>query len=155
MQEDLTRSVQRRARNIDWRATLTKHRVAFVEGGPNTAKNNVYVRCPFCNIAGDEFFRLGISLDGHGWGCWRKAQHRGKSPSRLLAALLGTSQSKARELLGEASAPDVDDADLKTFVSNMFDSPRAPVERERLSMPQELRPLWERDDRGRSSLFIE
>lgn len=43
---------------------------------------------------------MGLSLEGRGWGCWRNQQHRGKNPTRLIAALLGVSQVDAGRMAG-------------------------------------------------------
>jgi hypothetical protein len=61
---------------------------------------------------------MSISLEGKGWRCWRTANHRGKSPTRLVAALLNCSLERAAQLTGTASFRPVDD--LHAEVTKLF-----------------------------------
>src|SRR5690554_4770393 len=85
---------------MDWVAFLTQYNVDFITEGPNLAHGNVGVRCPFCGD--DPSYHMGISLDGHGWNCWRNGQHRGRSPIRLIQALTGVSREKALAIAGHS-----------------------------------------------------
>lgn len=124
----------------DWRGLLTKHRIQFVESGPSTARDNLYVHCPFCGSA-DQGHHMGISTRGRGWGCWRNARHRGRSDSRLLAALLRITQDKASTLLGERRTEMVDDEDLASLVQRTLEKPDLLVRRHVVKIPAEVRPL--------------
>ncbi len=75
--------------NFNWQQFCTERKIPFVTRGPNTAKGNISIRCPFCG-ASDESEHMGLSLDPRkpSWGCWRNRKHRGKSPVGLVAALL-------------------------------------------------------------------
>lgn len=75
------------APTISWKSIFDAEGVPYVEKGPNVARNNINIACPWCGD--DPSHHLGVSLDGQGWGCWRDAEHRGKSPYRLLFKLIG------------------------------------------------------------------
>jgi hypothetical protein len=87
------------ANSINWVRLLEQHSIEYVDKGKSTAKGNVYVHCPFCGNA-DPSHHMGISLAGSGWGCWRNSAHRGRSPVRLLMALLRVSYAQARDMAG-------------------------------------------------------
>lgn len=85
--------------NIDWPALLTQHRVEFITRGANVKRGELNIHCPFCGAA-DPSYHMGINPDSGWWACWRNAEHRGKSPVRLLCRLLRISGATARSLLG-------------------------------------------------------
>lgn len=99
------------ATRFDWHQFLIRHHISFVVSGPNVAKNNVAIKCPWCGSA-DQSEHLGISLDVNNpvWGCFRNAAHRGRSPVRLISKLLRISYNAAT-LFVEQSAPLIDDFD--------------------------------------------
>jgi hypothetical protein len=85
---------------FDWTGFLDSRRIPYVTSGPNVSKGNIAIHCPFCGAA-DTSQHLSISLEGKGWSCWRKrGEHRGKSPVRLIAALLGCSFAQAADIAG-------------------------------------------------------
>lgn len=85
---------------LDWRAVLTEHRVPFIERGPNVKRGEINVQCPFCGTA-DPSQHMGLNLKTGYWCCWRnKSAHKGKSPLRLLVALLRISYWEALEIAG-------------------------------------------------------
>lgn len=87
-------------RAIDWRRLLTDEGVPFIERGPNVKGGEINIKCPFCGSA-DPSQHMGLNLDTGWWACWRnKRRHSGKSPVRLLMALLRIPYWKARELAG-------------------------------------------------------
>lgn len=93
---------------------LEQYNVRYVTDGPNTAKGNINVHCPWCGD-GDPSEHLGIRVDNSGqyqgvYGCWRSAGHRGKNPIRLIAKLLGITYQRASELVS-TSAPNLSDFD--------------------------------------------
>jgi hypothetical protein len=126
---------------FDWKRFLRAHRIQFVEGGPNWARGNVNVRCPFCGTA-DHSEHMGISLHGKGYACRRNMQHAGKSRARLIQALLGCSQAEARALAGyEVEAvPAVADTALGSHVRSLLGGHTAPV-KQSLELLPEFRPL--------------
>lgn len=91
---------------IDWPRVLSARGVEYVERGPNVKRGHINVKCPFCGQA-DPSHHLGINLENGYWGCWRNSEHRGKSPVRLLVALLRLPVYEVRALLGYSSGPDL------------------------------------------------
>ena len=86
-------------RVINWRDVLTRAKIPFVERGKNVGRGEINIHCPFCGSA-DPSHHMGLNMESGYWACWRNDQHRGKSPVRLLVALLKISVAKARELAG-------------------------------------------------------
>ncbi len=84
---------------FDFVTFLDKHSIEYVLRGPNVARGNINISCPFCGHA-DNSHHLGISLDSGAWGCWRQNDHRGRRPQRLIMALLGCSYGEANALAG-------------------------------------------------------
>lgn len=85
---------------IDWRDLLTRESIPFIERGANVKRGEINIKCPFCGSA-DPSFHMGLNLDTGWFSCWRnKARHSGKSPLRLLMALLRIPYWKAREIAG-------------------------------------------------------
>ncbi len=85
---------------FSWQAFLDQFNVHYVTKGPSVTRGHVAVRCPFC--IDDPSEHLSISLEGKGWRCWRNPQqHAGKSPTRLIAGLIGCSYDRAKEIAGE------------------------------------------------------
>lgn len=81
--------------------------VEVVDKGANVKRGEVNIRCPFCGNA-DPSHHLGINPVSGYWACWRNSDHRGKSPVRLLTALLGEPSWKIRQSLGLRTAPALD-----------------------------------------------
>lgn len=139
---------------LDWKKILTQHGIEFIESGPSTAKGNLYTACPFCKETSG--YHMGISLFGKGWGCWKRADHRGRSPRRLLAGLLGVGIAQAQALLdGLSGAGLAADYDMTRRVKDMRsgdDDEVTPYEEEPLEFPPEIRPLT---PQGQGHLFTE
>lgn len=88
------------SRQIDWKELLTTHRVPFIERGANVKRGEVNVRCVFCGSS-DPSFHMGINTENGWWSCWRnRAEHSGKSPVRLILALLKVSYAEALQIAG-------------------------------------------------------
>ena len=79
---------------INWERLLTQANIEYKFQG-----KNIYCQCPLCGNA-DGGMHMGISLAGNAWGCWRNKDHRGRSPVRLLMALLKVSYTTARDMAG-------------------------------------------------------
>lgn len=128
---------------LDWPQFLRSHRIDFVEHGPSTSKGNLYVDCPYCGPTFKGYPLLGISLKGRGWGCWRNKNHRGKSPVRLVAALLNISITRAAELLNLRSAPLESDDTIGDRVREMVNGkPEASATQATvLTLPKEFKPI--------------
>lgn len=87
---------------FDFRRFLAAEGVEFVTEGPNVARGNINIACPFCG-ARDPSHHLGIRVDGGAyqpWGCWRDPTHRGKRPERLVKAIKQCSWQAAKEICG-------------------------------------------------------
>lgn len=86
---------------FDWLRFFDAYRIPYSEHGPNTSKDNVVVRCPFCGTQ-DPSQHMSVSLSGRGWKCWRQPTHRGKNPARLVAALAHVDRATADRIVGNA-----------------------------------------------------
>lgn len=85
---------------LDWIQFFDRHGIEYVDRGPNVSKNHVVIHCPFCG-SDDHSQHLSVNLEGKGWRCFRNpTSHRGKSPVRLIATLLGVSYEQAENLAG-------------------------------------------------------
>ncbi len=127
---------------FDWPSFLRQNRIEFVTSGPNTARNHISCRCPFCGEA-DPSQHLGISLDGRGWGCLRNAAHRGKSPVRLIRQLLRCSEAEAKRIVGgaEATAPTLSSFEASVAALRGSATTLQPEPEIDLHFPKEFKPL--------------
>jgi len=91
---------------FDWRAFCNRNHITYVTSGPNTAKGNISICCPFCGNA-DPSEHMGLLLDqAHpAWGCLRNAQHRGRHPAKLIAKLLRIPYGTAAALVQVLDSP--------------------------------------------------
>src|SRR4051812_24179027 len=129
--------------SFDWKSFLDNYAIESIDRGPGTAKGNVYVRCPFCAVSNDPFLRMGISMRGRGWGCWRDTSHRGKAPHRLVQALLGCTVQEAARIVGDSGEelPPVDDSSFADHVAAMMRPGRPSEPVQSLSFTPEIKPL--------------
>ncbi len=80
---------------FDWPLFLERHNIEYVDStNNNVSKDDIGIKCVFCG-GDDPSYHLGISLHNKGWSCWRNPSHRGKSPYRLISALIGCSFDEA------------------------------------------------------------
>lgn len=120
---------------FDWEQFLNTYRIEYITSGPNVARGNVNISCPFCG--NDPSHHMGIALDGAGWGCWRDHTHRGKSAARLVQALLGVSKHRAAQITGQQLS--VTD-DLVAFMESKFGTTQSEPKRvKKLIMPPEFK----------------
>jgi hypothetical protein len=84
---------------FDWQRFLDRYQVDYITTGSSVVRGNIAVHCPFCGAA-DGGHHMGISLEGKGWGCWRRTEHRGRSPVRLVQALLQCGFDEAIRIVG-------------------------------------------------------
>lgn len=96
---------------FDWQTFLDRHGIGY-----SSQKKDLYIHCPFCG-GSDSGRHMGISVVGRGWGCWRQQSHRGKSPERLIQALIGCSWTEAQQIAGNGAATSL--GGLGGFVANM------------------------------------
>ena len=127
---------------MDWTGFLNDHQIEYVTRGPNTAKDHVSIRCPWCADE-DPSQHLGISLNTEAWGCLRNAAHRGHSASRLIAALLGCSTAEAKLIETQYSKADPDA--LPTLEASWRHAPEPTSE--------ELPTLWHITRTGSSAKY--
>lgn len=95
---------------MDWIQLLEDNSIDYVTRGSNTKRGEVSIQCPWCG-EDDPSHHLGISLSAENWGCHRNSAHRGKSPLRLVAALLGCSFTNAKTVVGQYSRADPSNLD--------------------------------------------
>lgn len=125
---------------FNWPEFFERHNVPYVTHGPNTARGNASIRCPWCGVA-DSSEHMGVHLDTGMYGCWRNARHRGRNPVRLIAALLGCTWAEAEELWGKR--PVVASGSLLATVSNVLSDKSPLYPKKDLSLPKDFRKLTE------------
>ncbi len=126
---------------MDWVGFLTDHDIAYVTRGPNTRRGQLSIKCPFCG-EDDPSEHLSISLEKDAWGCWRNAEHCGRAPHTLMAALLGCGIGPARALAKAYTAADPEG--IGQALAALTATPEAPkpmAGHEVLLYPPEFRPI--------------
>lgn len=136
------------ARTFKWRELITNNRVEFIDKGPNVKRGEMNIKCPFCGSA-DPSYHLGLNLDTGYWACWRNASHRGKSPLRLIMALLKVPYWQAREIAG-LSVDFVDPEGFSAVAARILGRDgildNAPLPQKRhLTYPREFRDIGGRE----------
>lgn len=91
---------------FDFRAFLENNGIEYIDHGPQVTRGNIGIQCPFCGDA-DPSYHMGINVTTNYWNCWRNSYHRGKSPARLVAKLLGCTVLRAKTIVSEESTTDV------------------------------------------------
>jgi hypothetical protein len=99
MRENLSAKFHQVWKKVDLLGLLDQHGIEYVTRGPNVARGNINVKCPFCRD--DPSYHMGIRLEDGAWGCWRQKKHRGRSPHWLLSKLLGMSYTQLRLVIGD------------------------------------------------------
>jgi len=99
--------------------------IEYITDGPNVKKNNVNIKCPFCE--NDPSQHMGVSLINGEYACWRDTRHRGKNFLKLLQEVLDCSLDEAKRQLG-----------LKTLEPNEFDSILSRLYEEEKFTPRKL-----------------
>ena len=97
---------------FDWRRFCTDNKVPYVTSGPNTGRDHISVKCPYCGPS-DPSEHMGLStvIDNAAWGCLRNAAHRGRNPRRLVQRLLGCAFNAACALVEGQQSRNVDELD--------------------------------------------
>jgi len=126
---------------VDWIDLLQAYGIEFVTKGPNTRRGELSCKCPWCG-EDDPSQHLGISLTKDAWGCHRNLEHRGKSPLKLISALLGCSYSQARLVAAQYGAANPGAFDTLAPLNTTSDSPKPVMA---LSMPAEFRAIRQND----------
>lgn len=144
-------------RVFDWMTLLREQRIPFITAGPNVKRGEVNVRCPFCGSA-DPSKHMGLQLDTGWWSCWRnRAQHSGKSPVRLIMAILGVPYHKAREVAG-LDEQYVDPEGFDALAARLLQKGKTgrPEEqrRRKLILDPSYRPIRARSSTGREYAYL-
>lgn len=114
------------AKRFDWPSFLRQHNIEYVTKGPNTGRDHVSIRCPWCG-QNDPSQHMGVSTQGFGYSCWRNSLHRGRAPEKLVQMLLHCDAVRAHEIVyGSAPAVPTQDA-MKEQMQRMRGGNLAPV----------------------------
>jgi len=133
---------------IDIIKILEEYRIPYITRGPNVARGNVNVACPWC-ADNDPSMHLGIDLDRGWFGCWRNSTHRGKNVARLLQRLIKCSWAEACLLAGKKDRTH----DLIMTLDALFNPPESTSNSldmaTGISLPRNFYPLYSdiRNDR--------
>lgn len=84
---------------INWRSLFDRSGIQYVERSSNISAGEIGVKCPWCG-ASDPSEHLAVDENGKGYVCRRNRSHRGKSPVRLIAALLKVPYEQAQRIVG-------------------------------------------------------
>jgi hypothetical protein len=84
---------------FDFERFFEQNGISFATSGSNVSRGNVAIHCPFCGSA-DEGQHMSVNLHGQGFRCFRRPDHRGKNPARLVQAILGCTWERASLLVG-------------------------------------------------------
>lgn len=122
---------------------LERYHIEYVERGPNVAKGNVNIQCPWCG-AEDHSHHMGINLQRGYWGCWRSKQHRGRALYKLVSKLTGLSYQDARRVTGEGQRRAVQLGDMERAVEGLqmpLGTPEGVSDAPNLRFSAGMRPL--------------
>lgn len=129
--------------NFSWKSFVDRYNVDYITEGENVSRGkNININCPFC--AEDTKYHLGLSLTSSKWGCWRSSSHRGKSPVRLVQALLRCTYKEACKIVGTKPKGMLDDGEFAYLVANidsLLKGEEVEEEEKTLSLPKEVEPL--------------
>ena len=91
---------------FSWEKFLKEQHIPYVTNGPNVARGNWAIKCPYCGSA-DPSQHMGLKLDvaNPAWGCFRNAEHRGRNPRRLVQRLLSCSFRQALAIVQGQQSP--------------------------------------------------
>lgn len=115
------------------------HNVECVESGPNVARGNFNLRCPWCGD-NDPSWHLGVNKQTGYYGCWRSAVHRGKNPAILVAQVLGCSISLAYDML-DGSAVVMNPNSMQDVVSSLTQVPVSKVKSQQEVLLSQFRKI--------------
>lgn len=123
---------------FDWEKVLIQHRVQYSTRGKNVSRGNLVVHCPFCGHD-DPSQHMSVSVDGTGWRCLRQPDaHRGKKPTRLLAALLNISIGQVASIVGDTTYLPTD---FMGALDEALNGKRKVFDDRKLDMPKEFEPI--------------
>jgi hypothetical protein len=142
---------------FDWQRFCTERRIHFVTSGPNTAKGNISIKCPFCGSADDsQHMGLSTNVNRPSWGCWRDQAHRGKRPESLIMKLLGISYKEAAGLVeSQMNNPDAFGRVIDALKDGGEEEPtKTAGTKTELQMPPEFRPFDFKDKHYAQGRFV-
>lgn len=123
-------------RQVDVQALLNHFNIEYVDDGPNVARGNVNIKCPYCG-QGDPSHHLGVSLESGVWGCWRDHSHSGGSLVKLISAASGASKASIVSALKRyAKGPSTEEIDLDDLFDDEDDEETEVVKT--IEMPKSL-----------------
>ncbi len=126
---------------FDWVKFLEFNNIEYITRGPNLARQNLGIQCPFCGEE-DPSAHMGISLLGHGWSCWRNKSHSGRQPHRLIQKLLGCSWQEANALVGDGGIEIPSEENFLNSIKTLLGpATGAEVSQGTLTLPKEFKPL--------------
>lgn len=128
---------------FDWVAFCRAHHIPFVTEGPNVARNDINIRCPFCGVE-DPSEHMGLSKNPRRpwFSCWRNTAHRGPNPIRLIIALLHCSVETAKALVDAGDVSSIDRyEEVAGKMSHGSSLAKAAPAAKPLSMPKEFKPV--------------
>lgn len=125
---------------FDWLPFLASRGIGHSTKGHGATRNQVVIHCPWCGAA-DQGLHLSINLEGEGFRCLRSPkQHFGKSPARLVAAILKCSMDTARSITGEQGLFLSDDFQ-GTVARNLAGKAIPQKKTPKLILPKEFKPF--------------
>ena len=126
---------------FSWERFLDRNGLEYVETGANVSKDWLGLACPLCGD--DPSQHLGVSKLSGAWHCWRDTTHSGRSPTRLVQALLGISWDAAKAIVEDDAsiAPKESWGELRSRLTASAGSQSGAVVAEPVVFPQEFFPL--------------
>ena len=131
--------------NFNWESFLKKYNIPYITHGKNVGAGEINIKCPFCGNA-DPSQHMGLNKKSSKWACWRNSAHRGKSPVRLIARLLGCSTSRAREVAGIRNT---DLTQLGSAIAALKGVSQTPGSTKPLTMPDSFKEITDQGVRKR------
>lgn len=116
-----------------WTDFFLSHSIPFSPAGGAWLKTH----CPFCGSE-DRGLHQNVHPAG-GFHCWRNAEHRGRTPTRLVQALLSCSFEEAAALTGDSGKAFPDDSEFSGMLSDLAGRPALEEKLGLLSFPKEIR----------------
>lgn len=118
---------------------LNENNIFFVESGPNVSKNNVNIKCPFCQD--DLSQHLGINLKNGIFGCWRNSSHKGNF-TYLVKTLINCSWEEAVSITGKKTSS-LTIEDTNSVVNNIFNTDKEQIIKstKKLKLPSGSKPI--------------
>lgn len=138
--------------SFNWPSFLTQHNISYITTG-KVGRNDLGCACPFCGPA-DTGHNMSISLVDRGWYCWKQPDgHRGKTPHRLIQALIGCSFLDAETIVKGDSVFIPNDSNLLDQLQALFQPTQAPTltPQQSLTIPKEFNPI---ENIGKGRMFV-